>query len=67
LFVSDTSFVQDADAIFQRFADVKLLRPEMLVDALKEVNAPISLSTFSPQEIFLQADTNMSGSVDFSE
>ena len=53
--------------MFLRF--VQGLSAEALVDALKEVGAPILLSSegCTPEQIFRRADVNMSGSVDFAE
>jgi hypothetical protein len=62
----DTSAASD---VFLRFADVKGLTAEALVDALKEVSAPVLLSTegCSPEQIFRRVDANTSGSVDLAE
>jgi hypothetical protein len=53
--------------VFLRF--VQGLSAEALIDALKEVGAPILLSSegCTPEQIFRRADVNMSGSVDFAE
>ncbi len=58
-----------ASDVFLRFADVKGLSAEALLDALKEVDAPVLLSTegCSPEQIFRRADANASGSVDLAE
>jgi hypothetical protein len=63
---ADTSAASD---VFLRFADVKGLTAEALVDALKEVSAPVLLSTegCSPEQIFRRVDANTSGSVDLAE
>jgi hypothetical protein len=54
---------------FLRFADVKGLTAMALMDALKEVDAPVlSVSEGrSPESIFRRADVNLSGSVDLAE
>jgi hypothetical protein len=66
----------DADAaqspardVFLRLADVNGLTAEALMDALKEVDAPVLSSSEgrSPEQIFRRADSNLSGSVDFAE
>ena len=66
----------DADAatspardVFLRLADVKGLTAEALMDALKEVDAPVLSSSEgrSPEQIFRRADSNLSGSVGFAE
>jgi hypothetical protein len=72
LTASDTFSDPDAETspaihVFLRFADVKCLSTEALMDALKEVDAPVLLSNCSPQQIFRRADADMSGSVDFAE
>ena len=61
---TDTSAARD---VFLRF--VKGLSAQSLVAALKEVDAPVLLSSegCSPEQIFRRADVNMSGSVDFAE
>ncbi len=63
---ADTCAARD---VFLRFADVKGLSAQELVAALKEVDAPVLLSTegCSPEQIFRRADANTSGSVDFAE
>ena len=63
---NDTSAARD---VFLRFADVKGLSAQELVAALKEVDAPVLLSTegCSPEQIFRRADANTSGSVDLAE
>ena len=55
--------------VFLRLADVKGLTAEALMDALKEVDAPVLSSSEgrSPEQIFRRADANLSGSVDFAE
>ena len=55
--------------VFVRFADVNGLSPHTLMGALKEVNAPVLLSSggCSPEQIFRRADANISGSVDLAE
>ena len=62
----DTSAARD---VYLRFADVKGLSAQALVDALKEVDAPVLLSSegCSPEQIFRLADANTSGSVDLNE
>ena len=62
----DTSAARD---VYLRFADVKGLSAQALVDALKEVDAPVLLSSegCSPEQIFRRADVNTSGSVDLAE
>jgi hypothetical protein len=54
---------------FLRFADVKVLSAFALMDALKEVDAPVLLSGegCSPEQIFRRADADISGSVDLAE
>jgi hypothetical protein len=54
---------------FLRFADVKVLSAFALMDALKEVDAPVLLSDegCSPEQIFRRADADISGSVDLAE
>jgi hypothetical protein len=54
---------------FLRFADVKGLSAEAFLDALKEVDAPVLLSSegCSPEQLFRRADANTRGSVDFAE
>ena len=54
---------------FLRFADVKVLSAPALMDALKEVDAPVLLSGegCSPEQIFRRADADISGSVDLAE
>jgi hypothetical protein len=54
---------------FLRFADVKVLSAPALMDALKEVDAPVLLSgdVCSPEEIFRRADADINGSVDLAE
>jgi hypothetical protein len=54
---------------FLRFADVKALSASALMDALKEVDAPVLLSGegCSPEQIFRRADADISGSVDLAE
>jgi hypothetical protein len=61
---TDTSAARD---VFLRF--VKGLSAQELVAALKEVDAPVLLSSegSSPEQIYRRADINMSGSVDFAE
>ena len=61
---TDTSAARD---VFLRF--VKGLSAQELVAALKEVDAPVLLSSegSSPEQIFRRADVNMNGSVDFAE
>ena len=63
---ADTYAARD---VFLRFADVKGLSAHALVDALKEVDAPVLLSSegCSPEQIFRRADANASGSVDLAE
>jgi hypothetical protein len=55
--------------VFLRFADVKVLSAPALMDALKEVDAPVLLSGegCSPEQIFRRADADISGSVDLAE
>ena len=62
----DTSAARD---VYLRFADVKGLSAQALVDALNEVDAPVLLSSegCSPEQIFRRADVNTSGSVDLAE
>jgi hypothetical protein len=54
---------------FLRFADVKVLSAPALMDALKEVDAPVLLSGEGcyPEQIFRRADADISGSVDLAE
>jgi len=61
---TDTSAARD---VFLRF--VKGLSAQELVEALKEVDAPVLLSSegCSPEQIFRRADADMSGWVNFSE
>jgi len=61
--------VSPARVVFLRLADVKGLTAEALMDALKEVDAPVLSSSEgrSPEQIFRRADANLSGSVDLSE
>jgi hypothetical protein len=63
---AETSPARDA---FLRLADVNGLTAESLMDALKEVDAPVlsSSEVRYPEQIFRQADANLSGSVDFAE
>jgi Ca2+-binding EF-hand superfamily protein len=63
------SRISRARDIFQRLADVRLLSAEALMNALKEVDAPVLLSSegSSPEQIFRRADANLSGSVDLAE
>jgi hypothetical protein len=56
-----------ARAEFLRFADVKVLSVPALMDALKEVDAPVLLSGCSQEQIFRKADVDISGSVDLAE
>ena len=55
--------------LFLRFADVKGLSAQALVDALREVNAPVLLSSegCTPEQMFRRVDANKSGSVDLAE
>jgi hypothetical protein len=66
----------DADAetspardLFLRLADVKGLTAEALMDALKEVDAPVMSCNEgrSPEQMFRRADANLRGFVDFAE
>ena len=61
---TDTSAARD---VFLRF--VKGLSAQELVHALKEVDAPVLLSSegCSPEQIFRRADADMSGWVNFAE
>ena len=54
---------------FLRFADVKMLSAPALLDALKDVDAPVLLSSegCSLEQIFRRADADISGSVDLAE
>ena len=58
-----------ARAVFLRFADVKGLTSEALMDALKEVDAPVLSCSegHSPEQIFRRADANLSGYIDLAE
>ncbi len=58
-----------ARGVFLRFADVKGLTAEALMDALKEVDAPVLSCSEgrSPEQIFRRADANLSGSIDLAE
>jgi hypothetical protein len=55
--------------VFLRLADVKGLTAEALMDALKEVGAPVLSCSEgrSPEQIFRRADANLSGSIDLAE
>jgi hypothetical protein len=58
-----------ARAVFQQKADVKGMSAQQLVNALREVDAPLLLCSErrSPEQIFRLADANASGSVDLIE
>jgi hypothetical protein len=58
-----------AEDLFKRFADVKGLSAKALMVALKEVDAPVLLSSegSSPEQIFRRADANLSGWVELAE
>jgi hypothetical protein len=58
-----------ARIVFLRLADVKGLTADALVDALKEIDAPVLSASegCSPESIFRRADANLSGSVDLAE
>lgn len=59
--------------VFHRFADIRGLSADALMDALKEVDAPVLLSiegcsrSKAKKKIFRQSDTKIRGLVDFSE
>ena len=57
--------------VFNRHADCNSkqgLSAAALMAALKEVQAPVVLSSgSSEQDVFRRSDTNLSGSVDFEE
>ena len=59
----------EARDVFQKFIDVKGMSAQQLVNALREVNAPLLLCSerCSPEQIFRLADANTSGSVDLIE
>jgi hypothetical protein len=61
--------LESARAEFLRFADVKMLSAPALMDALKEVDAPVLLSGegCSPEQIFRRVDADISDSVDLAE
>jgi hypothetical protein len=61
--------ISHARDVFLRFANVKGLTASALMDALKEVDAPVLLSGegCSPEQIFRRADTDINGLVDLPE
>ena len=56
--------------VFTRHADCNSkqgLSAAALMAALKEVHAPVVLSSGSSEDVFRRSDTKLSGSVDFEE